>query len=131
MKEKSEKTEEKTDEKAKEKKTAKSGNKSDGKLVQKEKAEEGGVSGSIFISYFRACGWHWVFIYILWSLVYQAADIMYNVWLSIWVDAIPNYNKIIEDGSDNCLPRNLFQIPSVQVPPTYRNSSDKKTENGM
>ena len=65
----SEKEDAKTDSKEKEKKTAKSGNKSDGKLVQKEKAEEGGVSGSIFISYFRACGWHWVLIYILWSLV--------------------------------------------------------------
>ena len=69
VKENAEKENEKTDSKEKEKKTAKSGNKSDGKLVQKEKAEEGGVSGSIFISYFRACGWHWVLIYILWSLV--------------------------------------------------------------
>lgn len=84
------------------KKDAKSGNKADGKLVAKEKAEEGGVSGSIFVSYFRACGWHWVLIYIFWALIYQVADLMYNIWLSIWVDAIPFYNATITEIDVEC-----------------------------
>ena len=96
MKEKDKNAEKDKDEN-KEKQTkseAKTGNKKDGKLVQKEKAEEGGVKGSIFMSYFKACGWHWVLIYIVWALIYQAADLMYNIWLSIWVDAIPFYSNL-------------------------------------
>ena len=107
MKEKDENAEKDKDEN-KEKQTkseAKTGNKKDGKLVQKEKAEEGGVTGSIFISYFKACGWHWVFIYIVWALIYQAADLLYNIWLSIWVDAIPYYSNLhgsLEPDSPPC-----------------------------
>ena len=57
----------------------------------------------IFKSYFRAFGWSWTLIYIFWSLAYQAGDIIYNIWLSKWVDAIPYYKFLKSDGSQNCI----------------------------
>ena len=72
-------------------------------IVKKEKAEEGALSLDIFKSYFRAFGWSWSLIYIFWSLAYQAGDIIYNVWLAEWVDAIPYYDTLKSDGSNNCI----------------------------
>ena len=97
--------EKKSDEKGttEKKKDAKTGDKKEGELVKKEKAEEGALSLDIFKSYFRAFGWGWSMFYIFWSLAYQAGDIIYSIWLSTWVDAIPYYDTLKSDGSKNCI----------------------------
>ena len=84
-------------------KIVKTGDKKEGELVKKEKAEEGALSLDIFISYFRAFGWGWSLFYIFWSIVYQAGDIIYSIWLSTWVDAIPYYDTLKSTGSKNCI----------------------------
>ena len=36
-------------------------------------------------------------------MAYQAGDIVYSIWLSTWVDAIPYYDRLKLDGSTNCI----------------------------
>ena len=62
-----------------------------------------GIKSESNKSYFRAFGWTWSLIYVFWSLAYQAGDIIYSIWLSTWVDAIPYYNRLKSDGSTNCI----------------------------
>ena len=33
----------------------------------------------------------------------KAGDIIYSIWLSTWVDAIPYYDRLKADGSQNCI----------------------------
>ena len=62
-----------------------------------------GIKSESNESYFRAFGWTWSLIYVFWSLAYQAGDIIYSIWLSKWVDAIPYYDRLKSDGSPNCI----------------------------
>ena len=39
-------------------------------------------------NYFKAFGYGWTSFYIFWALMYQAGDILYNIWLTVWVDSI-------------------------------------------
>ncbi|CAG5100511.1 Oidioi.mRNA.OKI2018_I69.XSR.g17031.t1.cds [Oikopleura dioica] len=64
-----------------------------GNLVTKEGADESGGGLGVIKSYFKAFGYGWMSFYIFAALIYMLADMMYNIWLTTWVDAIIFYNE--------------------------------------
>lgn len=68
----------------------------------KEGTNEGGVSMKVFTDYFSNFGYAWMSLYLVMSLIFMFADLLYSIWLTAWVDAIPfmNNTNFIENGGD-------------------------------
>jgi len=50
-------------------------------------------------SYFKAFGYGWMSFYLFAALIYMFIDMMYNIWLTTWVDAIIFYNETDSNGN--------------------------------
>jgi len=61
-------------------------NKTGEKLIETEKSETGQVKLAVFLDYCRALGSWNSFWLLIFFLLYQAASVMSNVWLSWWTD---------------------------------------------
>ena len=67
--------------------------------MTKESADETGGGVGVIKSYFKAFGYGWMSFYLFAALIYMFADMMYNIWLTTWVDAIIFYNETDSNGN--------------------------------
>lgn len=59
------------------------------KLIETEKTETGKVKFSIYVQYFRALTWFWLFVLLVGMVGMQVASVGSNIWLAVWSNDKP------------------------------------------
>ena len=59
------------------------------KLIETEKTETGKVKFSIYVQYFRALTWFWLFFLLVGMVGMQVASVGSSIWLAVWSNDKP------------------------------------------
>ncbi|XP_022694083.1 multidrug resistance-associated protein 1-like isoform X2 [Varroa jacobsoni] len=71
------------------------------KLIQAEMMETGKVQWSVYLSYFAAMGYIWVFTIVLFNILSNLFALFSNIWLSEWSN-----DRLLADGTQDIHKRN-------------------------
>ncbi|PAA57130.1 hypothetical protein BOX15_Mlig029003g1 [Macrostomum lignano] len=78
-------------------------------LIQDERSETGNVRLTVFISYFRSMNAWLACLFFLFFLLYQAASVYSNIWLTFWTsDPYLNNKSSLSNSSEYVNKRNMY-----------------------
>uniref|UniRef100_A0A1I8JEZ1 ABC-type glutathione-S-conjugate transporter n=1 Tax=Macrostomum lignano TaxID=282301 RepID=A0A1I8JEZ1_9PLAT len=78
-------------------------------LIQNERSETGNVRLTVFISYFRSMNAWLACLFFLFFLLYQAASVYSNIWLTFWTsDPYLNNKSSLSNSSEYVNKRNMY-----------------------